>query len=187
MSDGTITADERYVAGRYRAPARLMHWLVAVIVLGMIPVGLTMTRLDSGPLQDWLFFLHEASGFTVLVLVLVRLAYRITHPPPPLPSSVPRWQQFAAGNVHRALYVLLIVQPLVGWLGANAFGAQVSIFGLFNLPSLVAKNEPFAERVLAVHDFVGFTIAGLLVIHIGAALMHGFIQKDGVLQRMWPP
>ena len=187
MQDGTLAVSERYVAGRYRAPARLMHWLVAVIVLCMIPVGITMGRIDSGPLQDWLFFLHEASGFVVLVLVLIRLGYRLTHTPPPLPVSVPRWQQLAAGNVHTALYVLLIAQPIVGWLGANAFGAQVSIFGLFNLPTLLDKNEPLAERILTVHDYVGYTIAGLLVIHIGAALMHGFIRKDGVLQRMWPP
>jgi cytochrome b561 len=187
MQDGTIAVTEGYIAGRYRWPARLLHWLVALLVLGMIPVGITMGRLDSGPLQDWLFFLHEACGFVVLVLVLIRLGYRVTHPAPPLPMSVPRWQQFAAGNVHTALYVLLIFQPIIGWLGANAFGAQVSIFGLFNLPMLVAKDEPLAERILTVHDYVGYTIAGLLVIHIGAALMHGFVRKDGVLQRMWPP
>lgn len=187
MADGTVVVTERHDAGRYRPPARLLHWLVALIVLGMIPVGITMGRLDGGPLQDWLFFLHEAFGFTVFVLVLVRLAYRITHTPPPLPPSVPRWQQMAAGAVHTALYVLLIAQPIVGWLGANAFGATVSIFGLFDLPMLLAKNEPLAKSILTVHDFVGFAIAGLLVIHIGAALTHGLVQKDGVLQRMWPP
>lgn len=192
MQDATIAntdpyADGRFVAGRYRAPARLMHWLVALLVLCMIPVGITMGRIESGPLQDWLFFLHESAGFLVFVLVLVRAAYRATHPPPPLPASVPRWQQFAAQTVHIALYVLLIAQPFIGWLGASAYGAQVSIFGLFNLPALLAKNEPLSDRIFAVHDFVGFTIAGLLFIHIGAALMHGFVQKDGVLQRMWPP
>jgi cytochrome b561 len=187
MQDGTIAVSERYVAGRYRTPARLMHWLVALIVLCMIPVGITMGRINSGPLQDWLFFLHEAFGFTVFVLVLLRLAYRVTHKPPPLPLSVPRWQRVASEAVHSALYVLLLAQPFIGWFGASAYGAPVSVFGLFNLPALVAKNEPLSDRIFAVHDYVGFTIAGLLVIHIGAALMHGLIRKDGVLQRMWPP
>lgn len=182
MQDETLA-----VAGRYRWPARLIHWLVALIVLAMIPVGITMGRIDSGPLQDWLFYLHEAFGFLVLLLLLVRLAYRTTHRPPPLPASVPRWQQLAAETVHTALYVLLIAQPIVGWLGASAYGAPVSVFGLFDLPALLQKNEPLSDRIFAVHDYIGFTIAGLLVIHIGAALMHGFVQKDGVLQRMWPP
>lgn len=182
MQDGTVP-----FAGRYRWPARLMHWLIALIVLGMIPVGIIMGRIDGGPLQDRLFFLHEAFGFLVLLLVLARLAYRITHRPPPLPSSVPPWQRVAAEVVHVALYVLLIAQPIAGWLGANAFGASVSVFGLFDLPALVAKSDALADRILTVHTYIGFTIAGLLVIHIGAALMHGIVMKDGVLQRMWPP
>lgn len=185
--DAPLFPDARYPAGRYRWPARLLHWLVALMVLGIIVVGFVMGEVDSGPLQDWLFFLHEAFGFTVLVLMIIRLAWRFASPPPPLPATIPAWQRGAAHLVHSLLYVALIAQPIVGWLGATAYGAPVSIFGLFTLPMPIPKSEPLSEAIFEVHEIIAFSIIGLLVVHIGAALMHGLAKRDGVVSRMWPP
>lgn len=187
MQDGAVASEVRYPAGRYSAPARLLHWLVAILVLAIIAMGLTMGRVDAGPLQDWLFFLHEACGFTVLVLMLIRLAWRFAHPPPPLPAILPGWQRGAAHAVHWLLYLALIAQPIIGWLGASAYGAPVSIFGLFTLPMPIAKNEPLSKAIFAVHENLAFLIIGLLVLHFGALLMHGLVKRDGVVSRMWPP
>lgn len=172
---------------RYRWPARLLHWLMALIVICMIPVGIAITYMNGGPLQDWLYAMHKSFGFVVLVLVVLRLGYRLGHRPPPLPPSVPLMQRVAAEAVHVAIYVILFAMPILGWLGTSAYGAPMSIFGLFDLPPLLAKDEPLSDRLFDLHQTLGLILAGLIVVHVGAALMHRFVIKDTVLQRMWPP
>lgn len=171
----------------YRHPARLLHWLIALIVIGMIPVGIIMGNLDGGPLQDRLYDLHRSFGFVVLLLAIARLAYRLGHAPPPLPATVPPLLRAAAMTVHAALYVLLFVTPIIGWLATNAYGAPITVFGLFQLPVLLAKNEPTALFLFSIHKALGLAFGALIIVHIGAAFAHAALFKDGVLQRMWPP
>lgn len=171
----------------YRRPARLLHWLIAIIVIGLIPVGITMGNLDGGPLQNRLYDLHRSFGFTVLVLAVLRLAYRLTHRPPPLPSSVPASLRLAAAIVHATMYALLFATPIIGWLATNAYGAPISVFGLFELPVLVAKNEATAEFLFGIHRAFGLAFGALILLHIGAAIGHALVLRDGVLHRMWPP
>ncbi|MBS7539193.1 cytochrome b [Ancylobacter lacus] len=172
---------------RYARPARLLHWVMAVFVVGLIPAGLIMANMDSGPLQDRLFVLHESFGALVLVLALVRLGYRLRHPPPPLPPEVPAWQRRAAGAVHALIYAALIAMPLTGWAGTHAFGAPVTIFWLFDLPAFIGKDEALAGRLFSLHLALGLALGGLVVLHAGAALGHRFLRRDTVLARMWPP
>ncbi len=181
--------DPRRAAGvaRYARPARLLHWVMAVLVVGLIPVGLIMANMEGGPLQDRLFVLHESFGALVLVLALVRLGYRLRHPPPPLPPEVPAWQRRAAGLVHGLIYAALIAMPLIGWAGTHAFGAPVNIFWLFDLPAFIGKDEALANRLFSLHLALGLALAGLVVLHAGAALAHRFVRRDTVLARMWPP
>ena len=169
---------------RYTGVARLLHWLVAVLVLVMIPVGVMLMRLPPGKLQDTLFDLHRSTGVLVFVLVAIRLVWRLTHPPPPLPDDLPTWQRVLSGIVHRLLYLLLLVQPIVGWWGTSAFGAPIKVFWLFQLPPLVAKDEAAAKMILGLHSVIGITLAVLIAMHVGAALYHHFIRRDGVLRRM---
>ncbi|MFK8250431.1 cytochrome b [Ancylobacter terrae] len=171
----------------YRRPARLLHWLIAIIVIGLIPVGITMGNLDGGPLQDRLYDLHRSFGFTVLVLAALRLAYRLSHTPPPLPASVPAPLRVAAGVVHATMYALLLATPIIGWLATNAYGAPISVFGLFELPVLVAKNEATADVLFAIHRALGLAFGALILLHVGAAIGHALVFRDGVLHRMWPP
>lgn len=169
---------------RYTAVARLLHWTTAVLVLATIPVGFVLLSLPPGRVQDTLFDLHRSVGVLLFVLVVVRLAWRLGHPPPPLPDDLPAWQRVASASVHGLLYVLLLVQPVIGWWGTSAFGAPIRVFWLFELPPLVAKDERLAGQVLGWHGMVGIALAAAIAIHVAAALFHHFVRRDEVLRRM---
>ena len=170
----------------YSAPARWIHWITALCVLLVIPFGFVMMRLPSGPGQDQLFDLHRSIGFTILCLAVVRVTVRLLIPPPPPPASLPVLQWRVAETVHYALYALLLGMPVLGWLASNAFGSTVSVFGLFNLPDIIRKDDALADLFGTWHARLGYTISGLLVVHIGVGLWHGFIKRDGILSRMLP-
>lgn len=170
----------------YAPPARRIHWIMAALVIAVIPAGFAMMNVPSGPTQDRLFDLHRSIGFTILCLAVVRVVIRILHPPPGRPASMPVVLWVAAEAVHYALYVLLLVMPVLGWLASNAFGASVSVFGLFTLPNLVAKDDALADLFGSWHQRLGYLITALVLLHIGAGLWHGIIKRDGVLSRMLP-
>jgi cytochrome b561 len=170
----------------YSGFAKLLHWAVALCVLFMIPAGITMNLLGPGKLQDSLYDLHRSCGVLVLALMLIRLANRLVAGAPPPEPSLSTFQRKASHAVHMSLYPLLIVQAVLGWVATSAYGAPVIFFGLFRLPDLVAKNEPLSDKLFLAHNLTGFTIAALLIVHIGAALHHRFVLRDGVLQRMLP-
>jgi cytochrome b561 len=168
----------------YTLAARVLHWVTAALVLTMIPVGLAMANADFGAAQDTLYDLHRSIGAVLLPLVLGRLIWRLGHPAPPLPADIPAIQQFAAQATHWALYGLLIVQALVGWIATSAYRAPIRVFWLFELPSAWPVDRAFSEKMFTVHRLIGIAIALLLCAHIGAALFHHFVRKDGVLMRM---
>ena len=169
---------------RYTTVARALHWTMAVLVLMSIPVGFVLLALPPGGVQNTLFDLHRSVGVLLFVLVVIRLAWRLTHPPPPLPDDLPAWQRIASGTVHRLLYALLLIQPIIGWWGTSAFGAPINVFWLFELPPLVSKDEPAAKQILGVHDIIGIALSATIAIHISAALFHHFVRRDQVLRRM---
>ena len=116
--------------------------------------------------------------------MLVRLLCRLRHPAPPLPADIPAIQQFAAHATHWALYVLLIVQAIVGWIATSAYRAPILVFWLFELPPIWPVDQPFSERMFGLHRLLGIAIVALLCAHIGAALYHHFVRRDRVLMRM---
>ena len=175
----------------YSFLARLIHWVMAFIMITMIIAGIWMATGDLWggkfpALRGQLYDYHRGMGFVLLILVIVRLIikYRST-PPSPLPSSISGMQQNIAHITHVLLYAALIIHPLLGWYATNAWGVKnIPIFGLFDLPTLVDKNRELGNFLLEIHGYVGFAIAALILCHIGAALMHHFVKKDGVLLRM---
>ncbi len=169
---------------RYTGVARLLHWTMAVLVLMTIPVGFILMKLPQGRVQDTLFDLHRSIGVLLFVLVAVRLGWRLAHPPPPLPDDLPAWQRVASGTVHRLLYAILLIQPIIGWWGTSAFGAPINVFWLFELPPLVSKDEAAAKQILGWHGIIGITLSVAVAIHVGAALFHHFVRRDAVLRRM---
>ena len=122
----------------------------------------------------------------MLLLVLLRLLWRATHRPPPLPVSVPRWQQGAAEWMHGLLYALILFIPITGWALSSAAGVPVVWWGVWKLPSLLPASPPLAHLLALVHATLNYTLAGLVGLHAAAALKHQFIDRDGVLSRMLP-
>ena len=172
----------------YRTPARAMHWIVAVAVLLMIPAGLVMIQ-EGIPrtLQDALFLFHKNTGVLLFPLILVRLAYRLVHPPPLLPLSMPRWQRRAAALSHGALYVLLIVMPVSGFVRVRAGGFPIELLDSLGMGPWLAKSEAVAGLAKSLHALGAFALIAVLAVHVGAALHHAVVRRDGVWQRMWPP
>ena len=170
----------------YTGIAKFLHWTVAICVLTLIPAGLLMNNVPEGMIQNTLYTVHRSLGAIVLGLMILRLGYRLIVGWPAPEPTITAAQRIASHAVHNLLYVLLLVQPALGWYATSVYGATVSVFGLFNLPALAEKNEEFSKQLFAVHELMGLAIAGLIVMHIGGALFHYFIRRDGVLQRMLP-
>jgi cytochrome b561 len=168
----------------YTLTARVLHWTTAVLILVMIPLGLIVANEWGGPAQDFLYDLHKSIGVTLIPIVIVRLAYRLLNPPPPLPNDIPALQRFAAHATHWVLYGLILVQPIIGYIFVSIYPAPVPFFGLFDLPAIFPANRALSDRLAIVHLYVGLSIAVFAAMHIAAALYHHFVRRDEVLMRM---
>jgi len=174
----------------YSPVARRFHWATAAGVLVMIPLGLAMTYRGNSMnvwdgLTNGLYSTHKLLGFLLLWLMAGRLAYRLLRGAPPDEPGLLWWQKAASHTVHWLLYGLLLIVPLLGWIGVSLY-PSLGIFGLFDLPALAAPSEAAAKRVLALHGWLAWLIGALAAVHVGAALHHHLILKDGVLRRMLP-
>jgi cytochrome b561 len=174
------------VTTRYTPVAKALHWLMALLLFGLLALGFTMTDLPLSPRKLQLYSWHKWAGVTVFLLVLVRLAWRATHRPPPLPDHMPKVMQFAAHGGHGLLYGLMIAIPLSGWLMSSAKGFQTVWFGVLPIPDLVNKNQELGNLLQTVHLSLNLLFVAVIVGHIGAALKHHFIDRDDVLTRMLP-
>jgi len=169
----------------YTRTAIALHWLGGLLILCGFSLGLWMVEQPIAPSTLRVYGYHKWIGITVFLLVLVRLAWRWTHPGPP-PVAMPEWQRRAATVTHVCLYVLMLGIPLSGWIYSSATGIQVVYLGLFPLPDLVAKDKSLAAVLKAAHITLNFTLLALVIIHAGAALKHHFVDRDAVLVRMLP-
>lgn len=173
-------------ATRYTATAITLHWLTVLLVFTAFPLGLYMHELALSPLKLKLVNYHKWLGVTIFLLTVMRLAWRAAHTPPPLPETIPLWQQRAAHGLHLLLYMLLLVIPLSGWLMSSAKGVPVVYLGLIQLPDLVAKDKALGNLLAEVHELLNFGMLALVGLHVAAALKHHFVDRDTTLQRMLP-
>jgi cytochrome b561 len=173
---------------RYPALTRALHWLVALMVLAILPIGGAMLQpgLDRAT-QNLLFILHKNGGVLILLLVLLRLAWRMRHPAPAMPSSMPAWQVRAAHVAHWGLYGLLLVMAISGYVRVRAGGFPVEVLDALGLPTLVPRSEGLAQIAKSIHFWARFALIALILAHVGAALQHLLIRRDGVFGRIWPP
>lgn len=171
---------------RYTRTAIGLHWLMAVMIIGTFSVGLYMHDLPLSPFKLKIYSWHKWTGVILALLLLLRLGWKLGHRPPPLAPDMPRWQQLAASSTHHLLYALMLAIPLSGWLMSSALGFQTVVFGVLPLPDLLAKNKELGEVLKTVHMSLNFSMAALVVAHVGAALKHHFVNRDDTLQRMLP-
>jgi cytochrome b561 len=170
----------------YSPLQKTLHWLIALLVLGMLAVGLYMVHGGGAEeLTNTLYTWHKTVGFIVLWLVVIRAFVRLTRGAPPPEPSLHILQRIAAEVTHLGIYLLLLVVPILGWVGVSAYNAREVVGGL-SLPQLVAENQDRAAQILSLHGWAAYALGALVAGHIGAALFHRIILRDGVFQRMWP-
>lgn len=170
----------------YTRTAIFMHWLIGLGMIGMLALGLYMVNMPFSPAKLQLYSWHKWAGMTLLILSIIRLAWRLSHPSPALPDSMGPLSRLAAHAGRWTLYILMLAIPLSGWLMSSAQGFPVVWFGVLPLPDLVAKNAELGNLLQNAHVILNYTLIVVLIGHIGAALQHHFIKKDTVLSRMLP-
>lgn len=179
-------------SARYTSVAVALHWAIAVLILGNIAGGLFMHNLpNASPVKFDLYQLHKSFGLSILMLTVFRLGWRLTHTAPPLPAATPGWQRIGARAAHWAFYGLMLVIPLTGWAMVSVSPLEIPtwLFGVVPVPHMpffagVADRAAMEDLLAEVHEYLAFGMLGLFVLHLGAALKHHFLDRDGVLQSM---
>lgn len=166
------------------APARLMHWLVAALVLVQCVLGAMAVAWPLSPVKLDLFVWHKSTGMLVLVLVLMRAGWRVVNVTPALPAETPALERHAARATHLLLYAVLVLLPLSGWVAGAAANVPFRVFRVIPLPMPVAPDEALAALANAVHAALVAALAMLLTAHVAGALRHHFVLRDDVLLRM---
>ncbi|NNE21352.1 MAG: hypothetical protein HKN11_01965 [Rhizobiales bacterium] len=170
----------------YSRLAKFFHWLTAVAVIALLGLGWYMTSLELSPLMLKLYSWHKWIGISVLLVTVLRLIWRFTHPAPPLPADMPPLMRTAAHGGHVLLYALLIGLPIAGWINSSAAGFPVVWFSVIPLPNLVGPSKQISDVFSWLHWAGGLLLVALLVGHIGAALWHHKVKRDDTLVRMLP-
>ena len=174
---------------RYSKVAIALHWTIAVLIISLLIAGLLMTQ-EWMPQRFKIYQLHKSFGIAVLVLSLFRLIWRLTHRPPTLPDGMKGWEVFAAKVTHVGFYALMIGVPLLGWamVSASLLPIENKLFYLIPLPDMpgVSASEAVEARLKLLHEIGAKLMILLLILHVGGALKHHFIVKDGTLARMIP-
>lgn len=174
------------MSDHYTGTAKSLHWLMALMIIGLVPLGMYMHELPVSPQKLQLYSWHKWTGVTVFVLLLARVSWRLTHRPPAPPWQMSKVQQLASQVGHAALYLLMLTIPLSGWLMSSAKGYQTVWFGVLPIPDLLGKDKELGDTLAEVHEFLSWTMVVVLIGHTAAALKHHFIDRDDVLTRMLP-
>ena len=170
----------------YSSTSKWLHWITAACIFFLLPSGVLLDKLPEGPIQNTVYDLHRSFGFVVLCLAIARVVVRAYYGAPAVYAGLTPFERIASQIAHVALYVLIVLTPLLGWTATSAYPATVSVFWLFDLPRIAPADKSLFEALITAHKIAAFTMAAVLVAHIGGALMHGFIKRDGVLARMLP-
>ena len=166
--------------------AKTLHWLIAFLIFAQLALGWEAVHWPLTPTKIDLFVWHKSLGMLILVLVVLRLLWRIGHPRPPYPSHMKTWEKRLASGAHALLYALLFAMPISGWMLNSAAHVPVRLFWLVPLPPLVGPDRALVRPLAIAHVLMGWTLAVLIVVHIAAALHHHFVRRDRLLVRMLP-
>ena len=169
----------------YAGTAKALHWVIVALLIVQFVLAWTMPDIKRDTKPDTLINLHLSFGALIVAVAIVRLGWRLTHREPEPHDGLPPWQVQSARIMHWLLYLLLFVVPILGWMNASWRGFPVTVFGLFDLPKLMATRAPGFRWSGDVHGLLAnYAMLALVALHVAAALYHYFIRRDGVLQRM---
>jgi len=162
-----------------------LHWTIAALVLLVqVPAGITMVSVEPGTVQNIGYNIHKTNGIVIFLLAVVRLGWRWSHPVPVLPADLPDWQAKAARTTHALLYLVLFLMPITGFLYTAMGGFPVPFFMLYDLARFVPENKPVADLFKYAHLTLQWVLYLTVALHVGGALQHHLVRKDGVLRRM---
>jgi cytochrome b561 len=170
---------------QYGTTAKVFHWLVVALLLVQYPIGWLMPGVHRGMQPGIGMTLHISFGVVILILIVLRLAWRLTHPVAP-ESSLPAWQRVSSEALHWLLYALVLATTITGWLFASFRGWSVSLFFLTPLPMLAADNAAAGKAIDGWHQAMEWTLLAVIGIHVAAAMVHIFVYRDHIMQRMMP-
>lgn len=172
-------------ASRYTGVAIALHWLTTLLVFSLFALGWFMVDLPIGPQRGDYFALHKSVGIAVFVLLLMRVAWRLGHRPPPFPPTMRAWRVLLARVVHLAFYVMLVLQPLSGYLSSSFSGYETRWFGI-PLPRWGWRDAPLNEFFTEIHVICSLTLLLLIAMHVLGALSHVLSGESAMFRRMWP-
>jgi cytochrome b561 len=172
----------RNTADSWGAVARSLHWLIAALILSQFLIGSIADEMKLTPAKLDLFVWHKSIGITVLLLAVLRLAWRIGNPPPP--AGMPAWERKLAGLAHWVMYVLIFAVPLSGWWISDASRVPFKAFFVLPMPDFIATDRAVQETAAEVHEALTTTLLVVVIVHVAAALRHHFLLHDDVLRRM---
>lgn len=169
---------------RYTRTAISLHWLIALLIISIMALGVYMTGLPLSPQKLKIYSWHKWAGITVLLISILRIAWRIKNPAPALPDTMTQSVKKLAHAGHALLYTLTIAIPISGWLMSSAKGIQTVWFGVLPLPDLISKNKELGDALLNAHVNLNILLGAIILGHVVMAIKHHFIDKDGTLHRM---
>jgi cytochrome b561 len=168
---------------RFPAVSRLLHWVMAAMIVAMLFIGVGMAASVSSR-YELLVAIHRPLGIAIFVLCLIRIVNRFINPPPELPDTLPSLQRFAAKASHFTLYALMLIMPLVGWGMLSAASYPIVLYGPLRLPPILPHDLTLYAWLRDLHTDLAYLFFAVILAHFGAALLHGLIRRDGVLERM---
>jgi cytochrome b561 len=170
---------------QYGTTAKVLHWLIVALLVVQYLIGWLMPDIHRGMKPGAAMTFHASVGMTILVLIVLRFVWRLTHPVAP-ENSLPPWQRLSSEAVHWLLYILVLATTLTGWLFTSFRGWGVSFFYLAPMPMLASENAAAGKIIDGLHQAAEWTLLVLIGLHIAAGLAHLFIYRDRVMQRMLP-
>lgn len=170
----------------YDLLTQILHWLMAILMITLLIMGVYMTRLPDGDPKWFWYDLHKSIGSCIFLLFLFRVVWRSRQTAPADPAHMRPWERAAAHGAHLLLYTTMLLLPVTGYIDASAGGYHLSLFGWFEVPMLIAKNETLFELAVTAHRLIAYALMGVIALHLLAALKHHFVDHDTVLLRMLP-
>lgn len=173
------------MADKYSLSMRVIHWLMAVIVISLLIIGLVMTDISrDDPLRKTLYDLHKSFGIIVFLLCILRILVRSRATVPPLPEIIPLIERVLARSGHYLFYLLMLAMPVSGYLMVNSFGFSVKLFGI-DLPKIVNADREFGSLMSDFHSAAGFTFIGIIGLHVMGVIKHYLKERVNLLRRMF--